>query len=214
MTQKDKESSPYILRQATLNDMEALLAICREGFPNSMRWRGRKCPGEKWWQLVLTCSGAEAWVFRREGCVVGVMAFISNLEEWNAKLKKTRSPILRLLTIIRRPGLVVRRVHKKLSCLQNSTGSSVKAKDIYVDPRKLIWMEIMTVLSAHRRQGLARRLIECCQERTIELKRDAIKLNIVPNPSVEKLFESMGYIRTNRGRSGYIYTKILKETAG
>ena len=50
---------------ATLDDVDALCDICREGFPGTLLWDGPRFLARGWWKDVLRSSLAETWVWSR-----------------------------------------------------------------------------------------------------------------------------------------------------
>jgi len=104
-------------------------------------------------------------------------------------------------------GVLRKKVITRLAQRRNRISASTT--DV---PARTTWLEIIAVLPSMRGRGIAKRLMEVCEERTQELGGAAIGLCVDPqNESAIRLYEAMGYVRGARTRSGWTYVKRLSQ---
>jgi len=199
-----------ITRGAT-QDVCHLLRICRASFPHSVRWQGQRQLGERWWESVLSCSGAETWLCSVGGDVAGFIVLVTDGDEWgDTATERQVSWFWAVLSAIQHPNLLVSQFRKKLRLARVADETVKRTNEEGGIYGKRLRVELLAVKPEMRGKGLARRMMNHCQIRARDICADAIQLTVDPGNTVAcKLYEAMGFIHIKSGRSGLVFRKRI-----
>lgn len=200
-----------LIRRATQYDMDALLEICHNSFPDSLRWQSPQSLGRKWWDATLTSSSSETWVCLKNGEIAGFCVLITDEDE-EVKVGRQRNGSFfdRLFAVVTHPKLTFFRIQKKIGVVMATAGnhSEPKAAHSRIDENP-VWLGLITVSPRMRGQGLAKQMLRFCGDRTLQLHRQAIKLRVdQDNKPARSLYERTGFVCTSQTPADCIYTKV------
>jgi len=200
------------MRRASTHDVDALIGICRQGFPDSLRWHGIRSVAVNWWTTAIDTEAAETWVHAPDDVISGVALLVIDRDLWSREGIRRKVGAGRVLaSSLMHPGRAVGVLRKKIVARLAPRRNPISASTTDV-PARTAWLEIIAVLPSMRGRGIARRLMEVCEGRTQELGCAAIGLCVDPqNESAIRLYETMGYVRGARTCSGWTYVKRLSQ---
>jgi len=192
--------------------MEALLYICRECFPDSLRWQSPRSLGRKWWDATLTSSSSETWVCLKNGEIAGFCVLITDEDE-EVKVGQQRNGSFfdRLFAVATHPKLAFFKIQKKIKAVMATAGnhSEPKATHSRIDENP-VWLGLIAVSLSMRGKGLAKQMLYFCGDRAFQLNRHVIKLRVDPdNKPARSLYERTGFVCTSQTSVDCIYTKVL-----
>ncbi len=209
------EFNKVTIRRAARNDMEPLLAICRDSFLDSIRWQGPRFLATRWLTVAIVSRSSEIWVCSKDSKIAGFCIIITDPCLWRIEKPKRDGPMpTRLLASATCPTIVFRKIYNRI--VNFLAGSHNSPPDQYnLTTRKAgksIWIELIAVSDAMRRQGLAKYMLRFCESYAKELKRSAVKLCVgSTNKPARNLYERTGFTCTVQTPVSCIYTKMLSE---
>jgi GNAT superfamily N-acetyltransferase len=220
MISETLETNEITFRRVSVADIDSLVDICRDGFPNAVCWQGPRFVARKWWKLRLKCSSSETWVCLNEGRVAGFLGLIINQSEFAKENQKNGIGLLsKTIALMFRPRIALSRIKRlvishtrKNKNVDVSLPSNVQLPNSdFSRGRSVIWIRPMAVSQHMRRRGLGKKILRFSEIRTLALHGEVLKLNVETfNDPAIRLYEKEGFTRTSEA-SGYIYyTKILK----
>jgi GNAT superfamily N-acetyltransferase len=199
-------------RRATRDDIEFLMDLCRSGFPGTLLWDGPRFLSRSWWTSIVQSSAAETWLFSSDAEPCGICVLVQDMNGWRAEpLRAERSWAVRVCAAALCPQLALPRLAKKLlgpgpAVCQCPTSEAVAAAG-----GSRTHLRLLAVAPHKRRQGLGRRILQFCEDRTVERGREIIELVVFPeNAAARRLYAQQGYVCTNHRRTGCVFTKILR----
>ncbi len=202
------------VRRASAGDVDALIEICRQGFLESLRWHGVRGAAVNWWMKAIDTEAAETWVYAPDGVVSGVCLLVTDRELWGRQAARRKPGFgctlaSSLMHPRRAAAILLRRIAAAFAQRRNRVGASAP------DPSgRTAWIELIAVLPSMRGHGVGRRLLEVCEDRTLELGCTAIGLCVdTRNESAIRLYEAIGYVRGRPTNSGWSYVKRLSRAA-
>lgn len=213
------ETNEITFRRVSVADIDSLVDICRDGFPNAVCWQGPRFVARKWWKLRLKCSSSETWVCLNEGRVAGFLGLIINQSEFAKENQKYGLGLLsKTIALMFCPRIALARIKRlvishtrKNKNVDVSLPSNVQLPNSdFSKGRSVIWIRPMAVSQHMRRRGLGKKILRFSEIRTMALHGEVIKLNVETfNDPAISLYDKAGFTRTSKA-SGYIYyTKVL-----
>lgn len=211
------ESSPtrrQCVRRASVRDVDALIEICRQGFPDSLRWHGVRPVAVNWWRAAIDTEAGETWVYAPDDVVFGFSLLITDRELWSREATRRRAGFgCALASLLMHPVRAVAVLRKRIVAALAKRRNQVRASTTDV-PSRTTWLELIAVSPSMRGRGVARRLLEVCDDRTLEAGCTAIGLCVdTQNESAIRLYEAIGYVRGPLTGSGWSYVKSLSRAA-
>jgi ribosomal protein S18 acetylase RimI-like enzyme len=198
------------IRRADKADVAQLLYICRRSFPDDILYQGVRWHAENWWQTAIMSEAADTYVLEHDNLVVAFAVLVKNEELWKKERKQRHgSFVTHLLSRLVCPMLAAAEIRIKIKDMMNT----IKTRSRESPARKQYhqtWLELLAVLPEERRRGIATRLIQECESRTISMDREAIGL-IVPKielPAIQ-LYKKIGYEKVGRSLKYEFYLKLL-----
>ncbi len=200
-----------VVRRATSGDVGILMDLCRSGFPGTLLWDGPRFLSRSWWTSAVKSSAAETWLFSSDAEPCGVCVLVQDMNVWQAEpLRAERSWAVRLCAAALCPQLVLPRLVKKLLGPGLAAGECPKSEAVTAAGGSRTHIRLLAVAPHKRRQGIGRRILQFCEDRTIELGHEIIELSVfTENTSARRLYAQQGYVCTNHRRTGCVFTKIL-----
>jgi ribosomal protein S18 acetylase RimI-like enzyme len=211
------EFNKVTIRRAALNDMEPLLSICRYSFLDSIRWQGPRFLATRWLTVAIVSRSSEIWVCSKDSKIAGFCIIITDQGLWRIERPKRDGPMLtRLLASATCPTIVFRKIYNRIANFLNRSYNSPpdqhNPRQKHSGAGKSIWIELIAVSDAMRRQGLAKYMLRFCESYAKELKRSVIRLSVdSTNKAARNLYERTGFICTAQTPVSCIYTKMLSE---
>jgi GNAT superfamily N-acetyltransferase len=121
-----------------------------------------------------------------------------------------RSWAVRLFAAALCPQLVLPRLVKTLLGPGPAAGACPTSEAVAAAGGSRTHIRLLAVAPHERRQGIGRRILQFCENRTIELGHEIIELSVfTENTSARRLYAQQGYVCTNHGHTGCVFTKIL-----
>jgi len=210
----DRRPGP-VIRRGTLDDTDALLRICAESFPDSIRWQSLRSVGERWWNVVLRSRAAETWVCVVDDQVVSFSVIVVDGTEWVAEGKERRSSLMTCLCALSAGHkLILPKILKKVRLAKIVCTGRARTIHARAETGKAFWIDLIAVVPHMRGQGLAKKMLLFCESRALELQRRSVGLRVDPaNKAACKLYERVGFVRGKHTVSGTVYTKVVGEVA-
>lgn len=201
-------------QQATLDDIELLIDLSREGFPSTLTWDGPKFLSRNWWRVVLRSPFAEAWLFSINGEPSGLCVLLKDMNGWQAEpLYAEHSLTVRALAAVLCPKLVLSRLARlvrKVLTPGRLPFKCPRSESIVKAMGERTRIKLLAVAQNKRRQGVGRKILQFCENRTMELGFEIIELSvIIENTSARRLYMQQGYLCTDHKRDSCIFTKVL-----
>jgi GNAT superfamily N-acetyltransferase len=200
----------FEIRKAASNDIPALVRICAESFPDSLRWNGPEYQVRRWWTEAIRTPSCETWVAVNVQHVSGFAILVLDNKSWTAaERRRNGGTFAAMIRIIYRPDIVVRRIARRafpnnviasLWTVRLSSGSLVNKT----------WVELVAVERTARGLGIARKLLSQLENRTRETGHSAIGLSVENhNRSAGRLYQGLGYRINAAGRWRSTWEKVL-----
>lgn len=185
------------LQKAFAHDTQQLIEVCNVSFGESLRWRAMGKLALSWWQTALTSSAVESWCIVDEGRIAALCVLVIDEMQWKIQRRIRRGSNLDILfSILFHPGVAFRELQRRIKGSLNRRLIIVNDRPLPTGygPRKRTWIELVAVRPEERGKGLGKRLLDCCNRRTIELHREFIALRVESaNLSAKRLYENAGY---------------------
>jgi hypothetical protein len=228
-----------IVRRAKKRDLDSLVSIVRECFPDQIRWQVCYL-SKKYWNAALDSSSCEIWIWLVNDEAAGFSQIVIDICAWE-KVKRDLEygTAIRLFAMITRPRLFFLKIRRKILILKNrqkkktdyngfttlnatqkhmrySTRSLYSTHfqygGIYSDPEKLIWHELAAVLPCFRKLWLSIQIIRYCEKRAKKLQRYEI-CGVVEEIREHWcwMHERLGYEIANSERGRHTYVKFLSK---
>jgi len=214
MISKDNSNSTPIIRRANQGDIQALLDICGESFPDSLRWQSPRTLGRKWWDATLTSSSNETWVCIKNGEIAGFCVLVTDQNEAVTGGRAHNGSFFeRLYAVLAHPKLAFFRIQKKIRGVVATAGNHSKSSPTHsrIDDNP-VWLGLIAVSPGTRGQGLAKEMLCFCGDRTFQLDRHAIKLRVdSDNMPARSLYERVGFVCTSQKSIDRIYTRVVTQ---
>lgn len=201
------EPTRAVLRQATARDADALLGLCRDAFPASLRWAGPAGGGRRWWRHVLADDRAETWLAERPEGAVGFTLLVIDEQAWarSASVREA-APVLRALAVLAAPEAAFRRV---LTRLAPPAAVSPDPGAPHLPAGERVFVELFGVARAARGRGVARQLVAHGQRRAAALGRGGCCYRVERgNAPMLALMASEGYRITGTRRSACFLCRV------
>jgi len=209
------EFNKVTIRRAAPNDMEPLLAICRDSFLDSIRWQGPRFLATRWLTVAIVSRSSEIWVCSKDNKIAGFCIIITDQGLWRIERPKRDGPMLtRMLALAICPTIVFRKICNRIANFLNRSHNSPPDQHNLTTLKagESIWIELIAVSDVMRRQGLAKYMLRFCENYAKELKRSALKLCVGSiNKPARNLYEQTGFVCTVQTPVSCIYTKMLSE---
>ena len=198
-------------RQATLGDVELLIDLCQRGFPDTLTWGGPRFLSRNWWRSALRSLSAETWLFSIDGKPSGLCVLVQDINGWWAKpLYAERSWTFRLFAAALCPKLILSRLVKKILAPRPLPSECPRSEAIATATGSRTRVRLLAVAPDKRRQGFGKRILQFCENRTMELGREIIELFVsIENASARHFYAQQGYVCTRHKRDGCVFTKVL-----
>jgi GNAT superfamily N-acetyltransferase len=160
---------------------------------------------------VLESSFAEAWVYDLGRESLGFTVLVTDERGWAMERGLRRAGSLEyLLAVARHPHLIFAEIQRRIRLRIGRFADDAVGLPDRKSYGERTWIELTAVSPHARRRGVARRLNEWCETRTLELGRRLIERNVEPsNRAMRSLCERRGYVYTRGTRVGCTYSKIL-----
>ena len=209
----DGANSNRLIRRATQYDVDVLLDICHNSFPDSLRWQSPRFLGKKWWVAVLASSSSETWVCLQGGEIAGFCVLITDEdEEAKAGRQRNGSFFDKLFAVVTHPKLTFFKIQKKISAVMATASSHSKPKAAHSRIEKRTWLGLIAVAPHRRGRSLAKRMLRFCEGRTSELNRHVMNLRVdQDNKPARSLYERTGFVCTSQKSIDCIYTRVVSQ---
>ncbi|TKJ38264.1 MAG: hypothetical protein CEE38_05760 [Planctomycetes bacterium B3_Pla] len=207
------EEHPYrdqIIRRASSSDICALVDICREAFPQHLRWQGMRSVARRWWEVAIMSSAAEAWIIQDKDEVVALFLLVSDEIQWSQEKAHRRGPFV--LCLISAMCCFVLAGSKALRAMMDHINSHHAQRLTLRDPKPgtRTWIELIAVRTERRGQGFAKCLLRHIETRAKALGKKAICLRTHKcNQVACCLYETMGYQEASVNNGHVIYSKSI-----
>ena len=226
------------VRPARLSDVEALAAICAECFPCHIGWQVPAL-ARRYWEEVLESSSSETWMWSVDDVPAAFLLLVRDVRAFLEVRKRVAYDMrTRMAALATRPGLVALKAREKFLLVLRRYGKGAKhshrvpvpvaerirredfSQDpilyggVYVDPIRIVWNELVGVLPAYRRFGLAVRAIRL----SIDLAREngfaAIGCRIESSrEGWRQINERFGFLQATEDESGHsTYVRLLDDS--
>jgi len=200
-------------RPATLDDVDALCNICREGFPGSLLWDGPGFLARGWWRDVLRSSSAETWVWSSGREISGVCVLVKDMKAWEAEpLSSERNFYVRFFAAIACPRLVFSRFLKKRRIVRSPADDCPTSEAVSINTEHLMWIRLVAVARHRQRCGVGRKILEFCERRARELNRRGVEAFVFSDNKASRYWLSQqGWVCREHRHNGRVYMKALTD---
>jgi len=200
------------IRCATIDDIEALIEICRTIFPNYLIWCNNRC-ARKWWEYIIKSKSHETWVYQFNNEIVALIRFVIDANLYKKEIRNLRPGFGILLCVfIMRPRLLFEKILEKITRVTSSSVNYSNSSDPNSLANKSMWFHSVAVMPNMRGKGIGSGMIRFCEQRAVELGYDSIKFFIKTNNNGSiRLHERLGFIRTGKIKDCYSYIKLLSK---
>ena len=211
-TATKKQNSQFSIRPAETEDIDALVDICRKGFPDLVRWQIPRFLAKKSWEHILSSAVAETWVCNSGDQVAALVSLVSNMVVYQSeKHPPNMSRIKKLYFHLLCPKLLVKKLLRKICRFFSGSTMITSLGRNQSETTNFAWIELIAVAPDMRKKGMATRLLELCYERTVQLKIDGMKLTVEPdNIAAHNLYKGFGFHCTSQGGDTDIYTMKIE----
>jgi GNAT superfamily N-acetyltransferase len=199
------------VRQAVMSDIELLVTICQQSFHGTLLWNGPRFISRNWWRSVLKYSFAETWIFSIDNEPSGFCVFILDIKKWWAELPYVeRSKAVRLCAAALCPKLVLSRLLDKLLVKRPLLSVCPKSECVAKATGARTRIRLLAVAPQNRRRGIGVKILQFCENRTIEIGCKIIELTVFnEHTSARSLYLKHGYVCTNHKHNRCVFTKVL-----
>ena len=196
-------------RSALHEDVDALLVIARESFPESLRWRWPRIVGRRWLNGMIQGSSSELWVATHGKVIMGFALLILERDAWQQDVNNSSCgwPI-NALTALCSPFVLAR----KWQTRNQQFRFPPVTVDRIVPSTQKSWLELIVTSPSQRYMGVGRHLLRHVEERTIKRGLHAIGLQVeTANAQAQCFYEDAGYQPTLSSPTLVTYQKVLIE---
>lgn len=180
-TATKKQNSQFSVRPAKTEDIDALVDICRKGFPDLVRWQIPRFLAKKSWEHILSSAVAETWVFSVDSKVAGLVTLILNAPVFTYEKRHFDGGTLRKFCFyLLCPKLFFHKTLRKIHLFISKSNKKKYTRQNNSNSMNYAWIEPIAVAPDMRKKGIATRLLELCYKRTVQLKMDGMKLVAEP----------------------------------
>ena len=163
--------------------------------------------GQAWWMAVLRCSPriAESWVMASpDGGVVAVCVLVIDEVDWKLQRRSRRGPwTVRCFSAVLCPILALRAFAARPGGMKSGSTPPVGV-------RNRTWLEMLAVSPDRQGRGLAKRLLDLCEDRTMKMGRRGICLRVeTQNVRARRLYEKRGFLSYAEDETAAYYAKFL-----
>ena len=211
MTPIKKQTSNLFVRRLKHDDIDILINICRKSFPDGIRGQNPRFLARRWWRDALSSASSETWVCSVGGEVAGFVILVTdNIMYAREKRKRSSSFFVRVCTAITCPRLLLWRFFKKMATCRWFHKHHVNSTRNDPTLDNCAWIEPIAVSPHMRRQGIAKKLLQHCENRALELKRSAIKVGVeLQNKPTIELYKKSGFVPLRQ--TGFACAHYVKE---
>lgn len=202
------------IRPAISSDLESIIRISRECFPNSPRWQGPKSLGMIWFKSALAANETEIWVGLFNEQVVCFAVIIIDEIKWAETKRERRGHLFHwLISLLANPKPTISRIREKwFDRFRDEKGAQVHKKHLNIHSR--VWLDMIAVSRHLQGKGLGKQMLSVCEKRTINLHRDGLAFNVErENVDVLKFYERCGYTCVAKRKAGCLYVKKLQDNS-
>ena len=199
------------IRQGTTNDMDALIGICRDSFPDALRWQSIRFLAQRWWSVALNSYFGETWILQTKGQVSGVCVLVIDEVGWAEEktLRCLHRPVQLLISLMY-PHLLATYVRKRREMTRIGLENSIPLEPDSFAKKKRTWIELLAVSSTKRRSGVGRKLLHLCELRTKQIGRSSIGLCVHPrNSAALNFYKACNFKLISITKGGYICGKTI-----
>jgi ribosomal protein S18 acetylase RimI-like enzyme len=202
----------FMMRQAGTGDAEVLATICRESFSGSLLWNGPRFLARDWWKAVIQTSSAETWVCLQDNEVSAFCVLVKDKAQWSGEpLPFERTGLIKLLAGVMCPGLLLSKLARMVRPAQYPRSECQGHQGVALADDSLLWIRLLAVSPRHRRQGIAKAMLQLCERRTRELQRKVVQLFVFSTDQPARhLYLQQGFLCTNHKKNGCVMMKALE----
>ena len=197
------------IRRASLKDVNDLISIHRECFPEEVLYQVPKSYAKRWWSFLLTFDSVETYVASVNGKTAGSATLKIDAPAYQREKTRHKAPFLiRVYTVVARPKIVIEFYRKFLRRLISMSNDTTPPQHNCEYTSNCAWIDPTAISGKYRRIGLARQLTIFMERRALELNRKYLVTMVAINnkPSM-KLHEKIGYERTHHVADAYFFYK-------
>jgi hypothetical protein len=201
------------IRRATLDDIEALIKICRISFPNYLIWCTDRC-ARKWWESIIRSKSHETWVYQLDNEIVALIRLVIDPNQYNKEIRKLRPRLSTVLWVfIKRPLFLFTTIIGKIKRVFSSSLSYSDSSRLNSLTKRSLWVHTNAVLPGMRGKGIGTNMMRFCEQRSINLGYDSMKFFIKTNNKGSiRLHERLGFIRIRKIKDNYLFIKLLSKS--
>lgn len=198
------------IRRATIDDIDAIIGICRTAFPNYLIWCTKRC-ARRWWDCILRSKSNETWVYQFDTETVALIRLIVDEHSYKKEIRKLKPRIGAMLCVfIVRPQLLFEKILETITRVTSSSVRYSDSNDLGSLAKRSVWVHTRSVLPRMRNKGIGTSMMQFCEQRAIELGYDSIKLFVkTSNKGSIRHHERLGFVRTGKIKDHYSYVKLL-----
>ena len=190
----DHEVICFEERKAESRDIEELIDISRKCFPEAVRWQIPRILARRRWGKILKSQIADTWVCYLNERVAGYVILI---KDNNATIAKhchyDRHLLGRIIYLLLCPQLIFKKLARKIRVIRNKNIIIPKIQD-GEKLQNYTWVDSIGVRPEMRKKGVARKLLNICKNRTLELEKEGIKLSVeTKNIAAKNLYQDFGF---------------------
>jgi len=201
----------FTTREMTVEDISNVLLICRESFPNSIRWHYSLEMGVKWLQTIIESNSVEKFVIARQDQICGFCILVTNIEGFNklkSVLKINNYEIPKIA--YKKSRLVLIQIKKRIKNFITFHKSIKKNQDKKSSNRGIAWIEMIAISKKYRRMGLSKMLFMWAERTCTESGKRKIGSTIQDeNIASIMMHKKFGFKLDSCSKSGMIYVKKL-----
>lgn len=197
------------IRHATLRDIDNLVRIHRECFPEEVLYQVPKSYAKRWWSFLLSSDSVEVYVVSINGKVAGFSTLKIDALTYQREKKKHKAPLLiRVYTVLVSPKIFTQIIRKFFYSLFSASNNTANQKNDNKYSSTCTWIDPLVISSKYRRKGLAKQFLTFLDKRTVELSRKTIVSMVAINnePSIQ-MHENFGYELTGHISGSYFFYK-------
>lgn len=208
--QNNRFGSNIEIRLAHLNDVEDIIILNRNSFPDSLKERAPSYYLKKWWGFLVDSPSVEVYVITSNKIIAGFAVLVINEDNYkkDSKLYKLPKQII-LYTLLTSPQCLFYLSQKIIARIRAKSVYKLQTENnSYLEKRT--WIELAALSNEYQGKGLAKQLFLFLEKRTRELNCNTIcSLLNKNNHAVIFLHKSLGYSKTGESAEHFYYKKSL-----